>query len=90
MPKTTTKIKSDRDGKVTLTRELLADLEPNTVYSVERQGKAIRLEPEPAPQSFWLTASSEEWIDAFDKWIDKNAGDYGLSLEAISRDSIYN
>jgi hypothetical protein len=49
----TTKVKTDENGNVLL----LAGLEPNTVYKVERQGKVLKLEPESATEPFWKTAN---------------------------------
>ncbi len=89
MPDTTTKIKTDENGNVLLTKELVEELEPNTVYKIERQGKAIRLEPEPTTEPFWKTATHEEWVKAVNDLLDSLPPGPGLSDWAVSRDSIY-
>lgn len=40
---------------------------------------------------FWATATTEEWLRAFDEWVGSHAGSTAppLSDEAISRESIY-
>jgi hypothetical protein len=80
-------IRRDENGDVKIPKEFLDDAE--TVFSLERQGKAIRLEPGHVSHSLWETASKEEWLEAFNNWVKKNSGSYGLSPADISRDSIY-
>jgi hypothetical protein len=81
----TTKVKTDENGNVLL----LAGLEPNTVYKVERQGKVLKLEPESATEPFWKTATHEEWVEAVNELLDSLPPGPGLSDWAVSRDSIY-
>jgi hypothetical protein len=87
MSDTATKVKTDENGNIVL----LSGLEPNMVYTIERQGKAIRLEPTPTTttEPFWKTATPEEWVKAFNEWIDSLPPGPGLSDWAVSRDSIY-
>ena len=83
------KVKTDENGNVLLTRQLAPELEPNTVYTVERQGKAIRLEPATTTEPFWKTATHEEWVKAVQELLDSLPPGPGLSDWAVSRDSIY-
>jgi hypothetical protein len=85
----TTKVKTDENGNVLLTKQLAPELEPNTVYTVERQGKAIRLEPIPTTEPFWKTATKEQRLKALKDWLDSLPPGPGLSDWAVSRDSIY-
>jgi hypothetical protein len=85
MSDTATKVKTDEHGNVTL----LSGLEPNTVYTVERQGKAVRLEPTPITEPFWKTATKEQRLKALNDWLNSLPPGPGLSDWAVSRDSIY-
>jgi hypothetical protein len=89
MPDIATKIKTDEYGNVLLTKQLVEELEPNTVYKIERQGKAIRLEPEPTTEPFWKTATKEQRLAALKDLLDNLPPGPGLSDWAVSRDSIY-
>lgn len=84
-------IRRDENGDVKIPKEFLEDSE--MVFSLERQGKTIKLDAEgttkPEEKPFWETATPEEWIAAFNKWIDELPPGPGLSDWAVSRDSIY-
>jgi hypothetical protein len=85
MPDTATKVKTDEKGNVLL----VAGLEPNTVYNIERQGKAIRLEPEPTTEPFWKIATKEQRLKALNDLLESLPPGPGLLHWAVSRDSIY-
>ncbi len=89
MPDTATTIKTDEHGNVLLTKKIVAELEPNTVYKIERQGKAIRLEP--ASPKLHEIKDPEERIAAFRKFMQEFSKPSGGELPDwhIIRDSIY-
>jgi hypothetical protein len=79
----------DAEGWLHLPPALLGNVKPQTRYVVEVQGDTLILRPE-AASPFWATATPEERAEAFRRWAAMErppAPD--LSLEAISRDSIY-
>jgi hypothetical protein len=89
MPDTATKIKTDEHGNVLLTKELVKELEPNTVYKIERQGKAIWLEP--ASPKLHEIKDPEERIKAFRAFMEEFSKPNGGELPDwhIIRDGIY-
>jgi nucleoid-associated protein YgaU len=79
MPDTATKIKTDEHGNVLLTKELVKELEPNTVYNIERQGKAIWLEPEAQPQKLHEIIDPEKRLEAFREFVKSFAHKTGVT-----------
>jgi hypothetical protein len=91
MPDTATKIKTDEHGNVLLTKELVEELEPNTVYNIERQGRAIRLEPTPRLPKLHEIQDPEERVKAFQEFLKEFSKPSGGELPDwhIIQDSIY-
>lgn len=87
----TTKVKTDENGNVLLTRQLAPELEPNTVYTVERQGKAIRLEPTPQTPKLHEIKDPEERVKAFREFLKEFSRPSGGELPDwhIIQDGIY-
>jgi hypothetical protein len=87
----TTKVKTDENGNVLLTKQLAPELEPNTVYTVERQGKAIRLEPEMHRPKLHEITDPAERVRVFQEFLREFSKPSGGELPDwhIIQDSIY-
>jgi len=78
--------------------ELLGGVNAHTRYIVEIQAERVILQPEKyraeKPKPFWETATPEERAQAFIEWASSHKSGQrppapALSLEAMSRESIY-
>ena len=74
--------------------ELLGGVNAHTRYIVDIQGETVILQPEQhvaeEPKPFWETATPEERAKAFIEWASRERPPApALSLEAMSRESIY-
>ncbi|MBX3279990.1 MAG: hypothetical protein KF868_18465 [Acidobacteria bacterium] len=84
---------------MTITIEIPPDLDRKLRDEAERQGLSVddyarrlleeRLSETEAPP-FWATATPEEWLRAFDDWMDSHDATLPpLSAAAVSRESFY-
>jgi hypothetical protein len=87
MSDTATKVKTDENGNIVL----LSGLEPNMVYTIERQGKAIRLEPETHRPKLHEIADPAERVRVFQEFLREFSKPSGGELPDwhIIQDSIY-
>ncbi len=81
-------LKTDADGVIRIPPEVLGKTTPHMPYIVEYHANGILLRPE-TEAPLWETATTEEWIHAFQQWINSHSQGPGLSDAAISRDTIY-
>ena len=77
------------DGNLTLPGSVLRAAKPHTRYEVDVQGNALVLRPV-GQEPLWMSASADEWIDAFLNWVNgpRPAAPL-LPDEVLRRESIY-
>ena len=77
------------DGNLTLPASVLRAAKPHTRYQVDVQGDALVLRPLDQ-EPLRVSASTDEWIDAFLRWVNgpRPAAPL-LRDEALRRESIY-
>ncbi len=82
-------IKPDADGNLVVPKEVLGEVAPDVIYSVEREGKTIRLEPQ--PRKLHEIEDPEERIRAFRDFVKAFARPSGGALPDwhVIRDGIY-
>ena len=80
-------IKTDAEGNLTLPRDLLNQLGAEEHFKSMRLGDQVIVWS--ATKRFHEVATSEQRAKAFQLWAESHEGGPGLTLEQISRDTIY-
>ena len=80
-------IKADSEGNLTLPKDLLGQLGAGEHFKTMRLGGQIIVWP--ASKRFYEVATPEQRARAFRLWTESPEGGPGLTLEQISRDTVY-
>jgi hypothetical protein len=82
-------VEINEKGELKLPEELLGRVKPHTRFEVELQGETLVLSPATAKKRFWETATTEEWLEAFGRWVDSLPPGPDIPLEALRRENLY-
>ena len=82
-------VEINEEGAITLPAEVLEQIRPHKRFVVEVHDGILVLHPESEPLPFWATATPEERAEDLRRWVASHKEGPGLSLEALSRETIY-
>ena len=77
------------DGTIQLPLEVLEQIKPQSRFVIATHNGTLVLKPADGTQFFWETASTEEWIADFRRWVASHTNGPNLPAEALRRESIY-
>jgi hypothetical protein len=78
------------DGMLHVPAEMLGGAKPHTAFILEALGEVVVLRPAGDAKPFWESATTEERIEAFEKWANTpRPGVPDVDIEFLSREHIY-
>ena len=82
-------IEADEHGAIHLPAELLPEAKPHSRYRVETTSRQVVLSAEGVIEARAVTATPDERAREFLRWARSHSEPFGLSEDAVSRDSMY-
>ena len=86
-------IEADANGTIVLSPALVGAVKPHARFIIEQENGRVILTPEGEAKPFWATATSEEWVADFRRWMERIRANSDnrppLPDEALHRESMY-
>jgi hypothetical protein len=82
-------IEADENGAIHLPAELLPEAKPHNRYRVETTSRQVVVSAEEVVEPLGGPVTPEEKAREFLRWARSHSEPYGLSDDAVSRDSVY-
>lgn len=86
-------IEADANGTIVLSPALVGAVKPHARFIIEQENGRVILTPEDEAKPFWATATPEEWVADFRRWMEQIRASSDnrppLPDEALHRESMY-